>query len=149
MKLINICILLGVLFLLPGGLLAQIDTVGQKMVSMSDTYQKPYKVGGVYYKKNDTTPYTGVLYGKYENGKYLSIQEYKNGVGNGTWINYYSNGNLKEVGTYRDNRVEGPVKQYYENGKLKAEGTYAHWRKKVGLWKYYNKEGIFVRSATY
>jgi antitoxin component YwqK of YwqJK toxin-antitoxin module len=137
------------LFLLPAGLFAQIDTLNQEMVSMSATYQKPYEVGGVYYKKNEKTPFTGVLFGKYENGQYLSIQEYKNGIGNGTWVNYYENGQLKEIGTYRDNRVEGPIKQFYDNGKLKAEGTYAHWRKKVGLWKFYDRKGKLVRSETF
>jgi antitoxin component YwqK of YwqJK toxin-antitoxin module len=130
-------------------MMAQIDTLKQEMVSMNDTYQKPYKVGGVYYKTNETAPFTGVLFGKYTNGKYLSIQEYKNGIGNGTWINYYPNGKLKEVGTYKDNRVEGPIKQYYENGNLKAEGSYAHWRKKVGNWKFYDQDGNLLRSQTF
>ncbi|NER11318.1 MORN repeat variant [Muriicola jejuensis] len=128
---------------------AQIDTLNREMVSMSATYQKPYTVGGVYYKQKDTVPFTGVLYGKYPNGKYLSIQEYKNGIGNGTWVNYYENGNLKEIGTYRDNRVEGPIRQYHENGKLKAEGMYAHWRRKVGLWKFYDLQGKLLRTITY
>jgi antitoxin component YwqK of YwqJK toxin-antitoxin module len=128
---------------------AQIDTLNQEMVSMSATYQKPYKVGGVYYKMNEKTPFTGVLYGKYDNGKYLSIQEYKNGIGNGTWVNYYENGELKEIGTYRDNRVEGPITQFHKNGSIKAKGTYAHWRKKVGTWKYYSKEGLLEKTESY
>ena len=130
-------------------LIAQIDTLNQEMVPMSATYQKPYKVGGIYYKRNEKTPFTGILYGKYDNGKYLSIQEYKNGIGNGTWVNYYENGQIKEVGTYRDNRVEGPITQFYENGRIKSEGTYAHWRKKVGTWKFYSKEGLLEKTETY
>jgi len=138
-----------VFFMLPTALWAQIDTVNQEMVSMSATYQKPYDVGGVYYKRNEKAPFTGVLYGKYDNGNYLSIQEYKNGVGNGTWMNYYENGELKEMGTYRDNRVEGPVKQFYKNGRIKAEGTYAHWRKRVGAWKFYSTDGRLEKTETY
>ena len=128
---------------------APIDTTNQEMVSMSATYQKPYTVGGVYYKKQDTVPFTGVLYGKYANGNYLSIQEYKDGIGNGTWVNYYEDGSVKEVGTYRDNRVEGPIRQFHENGKLKAEGTYAHWRRKVGVWKFYDPQGKLLKTVTY
>ncbi len=127
----------------------QIDTLSQKMVSMQDTYQKPYKVGSVYYEKNSQTPYTGVLYGKFSNGKYLSIQEYENGIGNGTWANYYENGNRKEVGTYKNNLVEGPVKQYREDGSLKAEGTYKHWRKKVGIWRYYDAKGKLMKETDF
>jgi antitoxin component YwqK of YwqJK toxin-antitoxin module len=128
---------------------AQIDTVNQEMVSMGDTYQKRYKVGGVYYKSDETTPFTGVLYGKYSNGKYLSIQEYKNGIGNGAWVNYYPSGQLREVGTYRDNRVEGPYKEYYENGNLKAKGNFAHWKIKVGLWKFYDSDGKLIRTENF
>ena len=128
---------------------AQIDTTQHEMVSMSATYQKPYSVGGVYYKKKDTVPFTGVLFGKYANGNYLSIQEYVNGIGNGTWVNYYENGKVKEIGTYRDNRVEGPIRQFYNNGNLKAEGTYAHWRRKVGVWKFYNPQGKLLKMVTY
>lgn len=128
---------------------AQIDTLGQKMVAMQDTYQKPYEVGTVYYEKNSQKPYTGVLYGTYANGNYLSIQEYKNGVGNGTWINYYENGVRKEVGTYINNLVEGPVTQYREDGSLKATGHYKHWRKKVGIWRYYDAKGNVREQIDY
>ncbi|MBC8755054.1 hypothetical protein H2O64_10250 [Kordia sp. YSTF-M3] len=128
---------------------SQIDTLQQKMVPMSSTYQKPYKVGSVYYQNNSNKPFTGILYGKFENGNYLTLQEYKNGVGNGTWINYYKNGNLKEVGTYVENRVEGPISEYYENGMLKASGQFKHWRKKVGVWKLYHKDGTFDKTIDY
>ena len=128
---------------------AQIDTLKQEMVAMKDTREKPYKVGSVYYKKDAKTPFTGVLFGKYANGNYLTLQEYKAGVGNGKWINYYPDGAIKEIGTYRDNYVEGPITQYYENGYKKAEGTYKHWKKKIGLWKFYSEEGVLVRTKQY
>jgi antitoxin component YwqK of YwqJK toxin-antitoxin module len=128
---------------------AQIDTLQQRMVSMNATSEKPYKIGSVYYKKGESKPFTGVLYGKYTNGNYLSIQEYKNGIGNGKWVNYYDDGTLKEVGTYIDNRVEGPIEMYHPNGQLKAKGTYKHWRKKVGLWIYYDTNGTLIKQANY
>lgn len=128
---------------------AQIDTLQQRMVSMNETIEKPYKVGSIYYKSGESAPFTGVLFGKYSNGQYLSIQEYKNGIGNGTWINYYEDGTTKEIGTYVDNRVEGPIEMFYPNGVLKARGTYAHWRKKVSKWSYYDVNGILVEEVTY
>jgi len=136
-------------FICTASAFGQIDTLSQKMVAMQDTYQKPYKVGSVYFEKNSQQPFTGVLYGKFSNGKYLSIQEYEDGVGNGTWINYYENGNLKEVGTYRKNLVEGPVKQYREDGSLRAKGQYKHWRRKVGVWKYYDTQGNLIEQTDY
>ncbi|KAB8153448.1 hypothetical protein EZY14_009450 [Kordia sp. TARA_039_SRF] len=128
---------------------AQIDTLQQKMLPMSATIEKPYKVGSVYYKKGTKTPYTGVLYGKFDNGKYLTLQEYKGGIGNGTYINYYENGNPKEVGTYIDNRVEGPVKLYHSNGKIKASGTFKHWKRRTGLWTFYDENGKQVKTISY
>lgn len=104
----------------------QIDTFQQRMVSMNETIGKPYKVGSIYYKIGELALFTGVLFGKYSNGKHLSIQEYKNGIGNGTWINYYEDGTTKEIGAYVDNLVGGPIEMSYHNGVLKARGTYAH-----------------------
>ena len=37
----------------------------QELVPMSDTYQKAYKLGSVYYKNRTKTPFTGILYDKY------------------------------------------------------------------------------------
>jgi antitoxin component YwqK of YwqJK toxin-antitoxin module len=129
------------------GMNAQIDTLGQRMISMNATVEKPYKVGSVYYKKGESKPFTGVLFGKYNNGKYLSIQEYKDGIGNGKWVNYYVDGTVKEIGTYNDNRVDGPIEQFHPNGRLKAKGTYKHWRKKTGVWFYYDMEGAFIKKV--
>ena len=125
---------------------AQIDTT-QSMVAMSATTQRPYSVGGVYYERDSTTPFTGVLYGRYPNGRYASIQEYVDGVGEGRWINYYPDGAVKEVGTYADNRTAGPIRQYYPNGQLRAEGRYRHWRRKVGTWTYYDRNGHQLRTV--
>lgn len=99
---------------------AQIDTTNREMISMADTYQKRKDGAYSYFEKGEDKPYDGVLFGKYENGNYLSIQEYKNGIGEGTWINYYENGNLKEVGTYQKNKVAEPIKKYYSSGKIKV-----------------------------
>lgn len=128
---------------------AQIDTTNRAMIPMSGTYEKPYKVGSIYFKQDSEEPFTGILFGRYKNGNYLSIQEYKNGIGNGKWVNYYEDGTIKEIGTYIDNLVEGPIVKYHSNGMKKAEGTYKHWRKKVGIWKYYDARGLLIETETY
>lgn len=128
---------------------AQIDTNNRQMESMSATYQKAYKLGSVYYKTGTTTPFTGILYGKYSNGNYQTMQEYENGVGNGKWVDFNPEGIKECEGTYKDNRVEGPVTFFYEDGSIKSEGQYLHWKKPIGLWKYYDKKGNLVHSMTY
>lgn len=71
---------------------------------MSDTYQKAYKLGSVYYKTGTNTPFTGILYGKYDNGNYQTIQEYVDGVGDGKWVDYNPEGVIECVGTFTNNR---------------------------------------------
>lgn len=129
--------------------IAQKDLKDQEMVPMYDTYQKAYKLGSVYYKTGTKTPFTGVLYGKYDNGNYQTVQEYVDGIGNGKWIDFNPEGIKECEGTYKDNRVEGPVKFFYENGSLKSEGQYIHWKKPAGIWKYYDKAGNLVHTMTY
>jgi antitoxin component YwqK of YwqJK toxin-antitoxin module len=128
---------------------AQTNLEEQRMVPMSSTYQKAYKLGSIYYEIGTDQPYNGVLYGKYSNGNYMTMQEYKNGVGNGKWIDFDPMGNKVSEGTYVNNRVEGPVKFFYENGSLKSEGQYLHWKKPIGKWTYYDKDGNVAHVMTY
>ncbi len=128
---------------------AQTAANDQELVPMSDTYQKAYKLGSVYYKTGTKTPFTGILYGKYSNGNYQTMQEYIDGVGNGKWIDYSPEGIKECEGTYKDNRVEGPVRFFYENGNVKSEGQYLHWKRPIGTWKYYDKKGNLVHTMTY
>ena len=128
---------------------SQIDTKGKRMIPMSSTYQKAYELGGIYYETGTKTPFTGVLYGKYDNGQFMTMQEYVKGVGNGKWVDFDPYGRKVCEGTYKNNRVEGPVKFFYEDGSLKSEGQYLHWKKPIGLWKYYDKKGKIVHTMTY
>lgn len=125
------------------------DAEIRQEISMGETEGKV--VDGVYryYKKGEKKPFTGILYATYPSGNMLSRQEFVNGIGQGTWINYYENGNFKEVGTYEQNRVEGAIKKYYENGQLKSEGTYREWRIRVGEWKYYNEKGELTKTINH
>jgi len=127
----------------------QIDIENQKVIPMSNTYQKAYKMGSVYYETGTTKPFTGILYGKYDNGNYMTMQEYVEGIGNGKWIDFDPLGRKVCEGTYKDNRVEGPVTFFYEDGSVKSKGQYLHWKQPIGLWKYYDKEGKLVHSMTY
>ena len=128
---------------------AQMVANVQEMAPMSDTYQKAYKLGSVYYKTGTNTPFTGILYGKYDNGNYQTIQEYVDGVGNGKWVDYSPEGIKECEGTYKNNRVEGPVTFYYENGAVKSAGQYLHWKRPIGEWKYYDMKGNLVHTMTY
>lgn len=125
------------------------DTSEQRMLPMSATTQRYASQGNRYYETGAKEPFTGLLYGKYENGEFLSLQEYVDGVGNGYWIDFDPMGRMECKGTYINNRVEGPVTFYYENGAVKAEGQYLHWKQKIGKWTYYNEAGAVVHTMVY
>ena len=125
------------------------DTELRRELPMSETTGKVEDGLYKYYAKGESKPFTGILYGKYPNGEWLTRQEYVDGVGQGSWINYYDNGNFKEVGNYEQNRVEGSIKKYYRNGQLKSEGTYREWRIRIGEWKYYNEAGKLIETVNH
>lgn len=127
--------------------LSMSETLQRRELAMAETTGKTQNGQYLYYAKGEKKPYTGILYGKYPNGQWLSRQEYVDGIGQGSWINYYDNGNLKEVGLYNQNRVEGAIKKYYSNGQLESEGTYREWRIRVGVWNYYNEKGVLVETV--
>jgi antitoxin component YwqK of YwqJK toxin-antitoxin module len=73
-----------------------------------------------------------------------AVQQFKDGVGNGIWINYDPDGRIESQGTYVNNKTEGPSKLFYEDGSVKAEGNYVHLKKKVGWWTFYDRKGNIV-----
>ena len=113
--------------------LDDIDVAGRLMITMSETVTKPHKAANVYFEKGGDTPFTGILYGRYENGHMFTMREYIHGVANGQWINFDPQGGMEIKGTFIDIKVEGPVALYYETDQVKVEGQYVH--KKKPNWK--------------
>ncbi|WP_035563436.1 toxin-antitoxin system YwqK family antitoxin [Hymenobacter sp. IS2118] len=144
-------LLLSGLATLPGSTTRQTpaDTTRQKRVAMSDTYQRPSPEGSRYYERGSTRPYTGLLYGRYANGQYQTIQQFQDGLGNGYWIDFDPEGRKERQGTYRANRIEGPVTCFYENGRVKSKGQYRHWKRPIGEWVYYDQQGRVAHRMTY
>ncbi|WP_116109218.1 toxin-antitoxin system YwqK family antitoxin [Lewinella sp. IMCC34191] len=125
------------------------DTTGRAFQPMSATIQQPANYGIRYFLRGADTSFTGVLYGRYDNGELLTVQEYEDGLGNGTWINFNPDGTKFEQGTYRNNRVEGPVVRYYDDGSVKARGQYRHWKQPIEEWTFYDREGNVVHTQVY
>jgi antitoxin component YwqK of YwqJK toxin-antitoxin module len=119
-----------------------------KMYAMAETVVK-YNDGQKYYIKGSEKPYSGFLYARYDNGELLSVQQFENGVGNGIWINYAPDGQKECQGTYVNNRVEGAVTFYYEDGSIKSTGQYREWKRPIGKWTYYDRQGNIISTMTY
>ena len=113
--------------------LDDIDVAGRLMIAMSETMTKPLKAANVYFEKGNDTLFTDILYGRYENGRMLTMRQYRYGVANGQWINFDPQGGMEIKGTFIDIKVEGPVALYYETDQVKVKGQYVH--KKKPNWK--------------
>lgn len=121
---------------------------GTKMYAMRETVSK-YDDGPKYFIRGSDKAYTGFLYASYDNGEMMSVQQFEEGVGNGIWINYAPDGRKECQGTYVNNRVEGPVTFFYEDGSIKSEGQYREWKRPIGLWTYYDRQGNVVSTMNY
>ena len=118
--------------------LDDIDVAGRLMIAMSETVTKPLKAANVYFEKGSDTPFTGILYRRYENGYMLTMRQYIYGVANGHWINFDPQGRMEIKGTFIDIKAEGPVTLYYETDQVKVEGQYVHKKNPIGKWIIYD-----------
>lgn len=128
---------------------AQNDTIvlpqESEMVSMNDArVEYGGKYGQQYFEEGSKRPYTGWLCARYDNGELESISQFKDGYGNGIWINFDPDGKKESQGTLVNNKTIGLAKEFYEDGSVKAEGNFEHLRRKVGWWKFYDHQGIVV-----
>lgn len=144
-----LCFLTLILNFTPAHAQNDIDTTQTPMITMAQTTTLPYKLGNRYYERGSDKPFTGILYGRYANGQLLTMQEYVDGIGNGTWVDFDPQGRKERQGTYVNNRVEGPVTLYYESGAIKAKGQYRHWKQPIGEWIYYDEKGNVAHKMTY
>ena len=129
---------------------AQFDStkVG-KMYSMAETHAAYSGSEYKYYVSGSDTPYTGYLCARYNNGELQSVQQFVDGVGNGEWIDFDPDGRISCKGTYVNNKVEGPVTFYYEDGSVKSEGQYRHYKRPIGWWTFYDRDGNVVSRQLY
>ncbi|WP_340201797.1 hypothetical protein [Ascidiimonas sp. W6] len=133
---------------------AQNDAVtippSSELISMDDaTVKYGTQYGQQYFANGSKEPYTGFLCARYDNGELESVQQFKDGVGNGIWINYDPDGRKESQGTYVNNKTEGPAMLFYEDGSVKAKGDYIHWKNAVGWWTFYDRKGNVVSRRFY
>ena len=126
-------------------LLMSIPLIGFAQESVD--YNSLTEQNGIYSKINSNTPFTGLLYSLYDNGKlflegemadgkwnwsisyYRSGQKqfedhYENGVQHGTQLWWYENGQLKSSQSYEDGILDGPFIAWWPDGKIMSEYTY-------------------------
>ena len=90
---------------------------------------------GLAYVKGSDAPYTGKMYGLYENGQKKLQGNYKNGKRDGLWVVWHENGQKKSEGNYKDGNQDGPITLWHKNGQKSQEVN----------WKDGKKEGLNVK----
>ena len=92
----------------------------------------------------DTTERGGLFVEYYKSGKPKFKIEYKNGRPSGMAISYHPNGAISEIGTFSKNKWVNSYKLYYENGQVQQDFNFDSAGKRVGLQKYYTRDGTLI-----
>ena len=79
---------------------------------------------GIYYFKDSDTPYTGKVYGLYENGQKKSEGNYKDGKPDGLRVWWHENGQKKSEVKYKDGKPNGLYVSWHKNGQKQTEGNF-------------------------
>ena len=83
----------------------------------------------IVYLKGSDTPYTGKVYGLYENGQKLFEVNYKYGKREGLITAWHDNGLKKTEGNYKDGKFEGLYVWWHDNGQKSGEGNFKNGKK--------------------
>ena len=81
------------------------------------------------YLKDSETPYTGKVYGLYENGQKLFEVNYKDGKREGLITAWHDNGLKKTEGNYKDGKFEGLYVWWHDDGQKSGEGNFKNGKK--------------------
>ena len=86
---------------------------------------------GLKYEVDSQTPFTGYVIEKYDDGKLMLKEHYKDGKRDGPWVSYHENGQLSFKGTYKDGKEEGQWVSFESDGTVnkKLTGTYKNGKK--------------------
>ena len=103
---------------------------------------------GLVFKIDDDEPYTGTIYGLYEDETKKAERNYKNGKLEGLSVFWYSNGNVDHQGTYKDGKLDGPSAAWYPYGEKSNEGNYLA-DERVGLWTWWMASGVMTAQGNY
>jgi antitoxin component YwqK of YwqJK toxin-antitoxin module len=100
---------------------------------------------GIFYKINDSKPYSGKMITYWKNGNVSREGELKEGKYHGEHKLFYKSGNIDEVITYKDGEGHGKHEVWYENGNKRLETTKIKGHINDGKYKSWYENGqLFV-----
>ena len=83
-----------------------------------------------------------------QNGKLLETGPYHQGMKNGKWSFYNERNKLARVQNFKDDIQDGAFVEYYPNGKKNYQGAFSD-REKIGIWSWWDTTGKLVRRVEY
>ena len=99
---------------------------------------------GLAYVEGSDAPYTGKVYGLYENGQKKAEVNFKDGKRDGLELQWYENGQKQFEAKYKDGKKDGLWLALHENGQTKIERNFKdNIESSV---KYWNSKGEPVDS---
>lgn len=93
-------------------------------------------------------PFSGVLFGLYDQGHLNYEYEYQDGLMHGPSNEYDYDDYLEEETIYNRGVREGSYTQWFENGQIYISGNYTNG-KKSGIWTDYDRDGNISRTKEY
>ena len=90
---------------------------------------------GLAYVKGSDAPYTGKVYGLYENGQKKAEANFKDGKPNGVMVLWHDNGQKSYEANFKDGKRDGLWLTWHDNGQKNDEGN----------WKDGKMDGLHVK----
>lgn len=126
------------------------------IILLSSCYEKEREVdiskkqerNGIVYIINESTPYSGKILRKYDNGQILLLMSYKIGKLDGKYVHFYRNGQIYIDSEYKDGKLNGPYNKYHFNGQIVLETNYVSGEPN-GIYLEYSKEGKKIKEIKY
>lgn len=109
---------------------------------------KKQKRNGIVYIVNEEKTYSGIITGKYENGKLKIKEAFKDGKYNGEQFTYYDNGQIQSKATFENGVAVGTFYEYYKNGAVAYTGNFLNG-KREGEWNRYTNENEPILTEIY
>ncbi len=98
-------------------------------------------LGGVWFEKGRTNPFTGVMLDFYPGGALMSCSMVSNGLLNGLSEGWYTNHQLQVRETYRTNYSDGLRTKWWPNGKKLSEAPIVLGKIR-GLYRRWYQDGV-------
>lgn len=119
--------------------------IANKMVISSDTALSNNN-GTIYYRG---LPYSGMIYFLFDDSKdTAAINNYKEGVEDGTWKKYYSGGQLKELRTFASGKKTGKLQTWWPGGVVQSEYFFSN-NEYEGTCREWNDSGLLIKEMNY